>query len=148
MKIKWISNIQRAFDTASISPEYKESQKFAGWGWHIIVPGQLIRLAKIDEEYVFPQFMRHHMSNIADSWTAAAMLDYMQMGFSAYKGKDIKSKPITCAGAALALMTTWEVITSQMPGRKFDWTDQSLHTGSAIAYVLAKRHGKKPTPKI
>ncbi len=129
------------------NPDYLQSSKYSRIGWHIIVPGQLIRLVEINGNYVFPQFMRHHMSNAADAWTAAAMLDYTQMSVSALRQKEIKSRPLTCAGAALAIMTAWEIATSQSVGRKFDWTDQTLHTGSALAYVLAKKFSKKPEPK-
>ena len=110
-----------------------------GIGWGIIYPGQFVRLLPSNGGYVAPPFVRHHLSNVADGWTAAASLDYVQMSWSAVRGKKIQSRPCTCAGAALSLCTVWEIYTGQMPNRKFDWVDQSLHTLSAAAYVGVRR---------
>jgi hypothetical protein len=144
--------LNERFKKAAETPDYRDSSRMSTYGWGVIISGQLIRTVKSDGAYFFPEIARHHLSNVADAWTLAAMFDYTQMSVAAILNKPVASKPITCATAALVVGTLWEAYTAQLPNRKFDFADEGLYAGSSIAYVLAKKYRKKsasqPTPEL
>lgn len=123
--------------------EYKRTRL----GWHIIVPGQLIRLAQWEGVYLAPQFLRHHLSNVADAWTAASMLNSGQAYVSARMGFKPKSRPIAAAALSLAIMGSYEAIIARGPNRSFDWVDMGLHTLSAVTYAAVATQGNRRRKK-
>jgi hypothetical protein len=114
--------------------------------WHIIVPGQMIRLAKFDGQYIFPELARNHLSNLADGFMVAGSANMLQMGLCEIFGKQVKSRPTLSAAFGLAVLGVQEYLTTYPPHHDFDWVDMGLHVGSTLAY-LAYHHRDKIFPK-
>lgn len=97
-------------------------------------------------EFVAPQIIRHHFSNVFDGMFAAATLEIIQMIIQKRVNPDLplKPRPILCAAFALALGTGWEAYSATQPNRSFDFADTSLYAGSAMVYaVIGTRRRRK-----
>lgn len=151
-----LKNLKDRFTKASDTAEYQE--QYSAWKktWHIIVPGQIIRLAEFEGQFLFPQFMRHHMSNLADGFMVAGSFNMLQMGVSSALKLPVKSRPIASSLFSTGLLTVWEKTSALPANRTFDWVDMSLHIASIGAFLafcykdkISKTLGveKPPSPK-
>ncbi len=108
-------------------------------GWHVVIPGQLCRLIKTSSgDFVIPELIRHHLSNLGDSFTLASMLNLGQMYFSKFNNTPLVSRPVACAIAAFSICVAWEVKQSTQPHRELDKNDLFCH-GLSTSVFLCRR---------
>ncbi len=141
-----IKNLVKAYSNVTQQDLFKKESKAWSRSWYIIIPGQLIRFAEADGQLLFPQFLRHHLSNLADGFMAAGTFNLFQMQLTSIFGKEAKSRPMLSAAVAESLMFTWEMVSAIPEDRKFDSTDMSLHTASVAAYIAFSTKIKKENP--
>jgi hypothetical protein len=105
--------------------------------------------------FLLPQFARHHFSNIFDGFAFASLIDSNQQSLQENLNKlknevkPIKSRPILCAAFALACGIGYEIHTSKLPNRQYDYIDTSLYAASSGVYaVLGTRRRKKYEAKV
>lgn len=124
-------------------PDFRQQLKMWTGSWHVIAPGQFMRMFREHGHYVFPQFVRHHLSNVADGWMTAGSANLLQMGLCSIFGLEARSRPILSGIFGVAMQAEWELRNSFLPNRSFDWTDMGLHILSGIAYVGCSIYSRK-----
>ncbi len=113
-------------------------------GAPILFAGQYIRDFKDHGQFIFPQFARHHLSNMADAACLGMTIDLAQRTLCDLFNYPVKSRPIVSAALAFAVCTGWEAYEATMPKRHFDVVDESIHAVSAAAYAgLATLRNRK-----
>lgn len=112
------------------APEFKTEVRIGIVSGSLAVAGQLIRFAPF--EYA-PQYLRWHMSNIADAPLAASIVNNtIIFGTRA-------SHPVVAATTGLASGIAWETYQSTWPRRSFDYADCGHYLIGAVAYVAIRR---------
>lgn len=120
----------------------------------IVAAGQYSQnLTNASGDFVFPQYVRHHLSNVFDGailvpLVASTLKEKLKMSWT--------KAAITAGVISLSVGVGWEVFSAQQPNRKFDWVHSALYVPSAVAMtggiIIADRRRKQqvviPAPKV
>lgn len=119
-----------------IKDDYSRQSVIAVPAAIIAVMGQMIRNAKIEDMYVFSEFMRGHLTNLADVALFTTLWNMNQMDISERLGFKPVSRPKTCAAMIMAIGVGLEMFQSNRRNAGYDWMDTMCYATSALAYLL------------